>query len=187
MSTARRLHYSYAQYLEIERMSSVKHEYLDGEIYARPGGTPQHGMLASRIAALVSQQLPTECRGASSDVKVTVLATGLATYPDWSVVCGKMQTDPKDPHAVTNPTLIVEVTSPSTEDYDRGDKLSHYKQIESVQAIVIVSHSSKRLTVVARDGQKWAVRDYRPGERATFGAPSVELGVDEVYSALDGL
>src|SRR5262249_16470901 len=72
--------------------------------------------------------------------------------------------------------------SPSTEDYDRGDKLSHYKQIESLQAIVLVSHSSKRLTVFTRDRTPWAERDYRPGERASFGSPAVELRVDDVYS-----
>ena len=187
MSTARRLHYSYAEYLDVERQSSVRHEYLDGEIYAMAGGTPEHGILASRVAALIAGRLPEGCRVGNSDVKINVLATGLRTYPDASVICGALQRDPKDELAVTNPVLLVEVTSASTEDYDRGDKLSHYKQIDSLKAVLLVSHATKRLTVVERGPEGWVTTDYRVSEVAAIASPALTLGVDEVYAVLAGL
>lgn len=187
MVGARRLHHTYAEYLEVEAMSTVRHEYLDGEIYAMAGGTPEHGILASRLANLIGNQLPPGCRVASSDVKVAVLATGLATYPDLSVTCGPLARDPRDPLAITNPVLLVEVTSNSTEDYDRGDKLSHYRQIEGLQAVLLVSHTGKRVTAVTREAAGWVARDHRGGERVELTAPALALAVDDVYAVLEGL
>lgn len=186
MSTARRLHYSYAEYLDVERMSSVKHEFLDGEIYAMAGGTPEHSRLATRVTTLLETHL-SGCATFNSDLKINVMATGLSTYPDGSVVCGSLVRDPKDELAVTNPTILVEVTSKSTEDYDRGDKLSHYKQVDSLKAVLIVAHAAKRITAVVRSENGWLTTDYRAGERLHLPVPPIELGVDEVYAALDGL
>jgi len=187
MPSARRLHHSYDQYLEVERLGSVRHEFLDGEIYAMAGGTPEHGILAARVTALLGAGVPAGCHVASSDVKVLIEATGLATYPDVSVVCGPLARATRDPVALTNPVLLVEITSPSTEDYDRGDKLSHYRQIPSLQAVLIVSHTSKRITVVHRDAGGWATRDLRASERLTLAAPALTFAIDDVYAALDGL
>lgn len=83
--------------------------------------------------------------------------------------------------------MLVAVTSKSTEDYDRGDKLSHYKQIDSVRSVVIVSHASKRLTVVARTPGGSVTTDYRASEVAVIASPALTLGVDEIYSVLVGL
>lgn len=187
MSTARRLHHTYEQYLEVERLSSVRHEFLDGEIYAMAGGTPEHGILAARVTSLLTARVPSECHVASSDVKIFIEATGLATYPDISVVCGRLVRAAQDPMAVTNPVLLVEVTSPSTEDYDRGDKLSQYRQIPSLQAVLLVAHLSKRVTVVQRDAGAWNTRDVRAGEQIAVATPALTLDVDAVYAALEGL
>lgn len=187
MSTARRLHYTYAQYLEIERMSSVKHEFLDGDIYAMAGGTPEHAILRDRLALLIGSRLGEGCRTSSPALKINILASGLSTYPDGAVICGPLQRDPRDENAITNPTLVFEVTSPSTEDYDRGDKLSHYKQIASVQTILLASHAAPRLTVITRVKGGWETVDYRPSERITLTSPPLELSVDELYSVLSGL
>lgn len=187
MSTARRLHHTYEQYLEVERLSSVRHEFLEGEIYAMAGGTPEHGILAARVTALLASAVPAGCHVASSDVKIFIEASGLATYPDVSVVCGPLARATNDSLALTNPLLLVEVTSASTEDYDRGDKLSHYRQITSLQAVLIVSHSSKRITVVQRDAGAWVTRDVRSSEHVALAAPALSFAVDEIYAALDGL
>jgi Uma2 family endonuclease len=187
MSTARRLHHTYDQYLEVERLSSVRHEFLDGEIYAMAGGTPEHGILAARLTALLSAGVPAGCHVASSDVKIFIESTGLATYPDISVVCGPLVRAARDPLAIINPVLLVEVTSPSTEDYDRGDKLSQYRQISSLETVLLVSHGSRRITVVQRDAGAWATSDVRSGERVTLAAPAITFDVDAVYTALDGI
>lgn len=185
MSTARRLHHTYAEYLRIEELGELRHEYVDGEIYAMAGGTPEHGALAVQVGFLLKSSLKS-CTALSSDVRVRVEATGLTTYPDLSFVCApKAERAAVDALAVTNPTIVVEVTSPSTEDYDRGDKLSHYKQVPSLKAVLIVSHAGPRITVVERTEPGWVTTDYRAGERArVLGA---ELEVDAVYSALAAL
>src|ERR1051326_7274407 len=88
-TTARRLHYTYAQYLALEEESSIRHEYLDGEIYAMAGGTPDHAALAATIISLLRPQLPRGGRVFTSDLRVRITATGLSTYPDGVGICGR--------------------------------------------------------------------------------------------------
>ncbi len=187
MPTARHLHHSYADYLSVERDSAVKHEYCDGEIYAMAGGTPEHSALASRITVLLGAALPAQCRLFSSDLKVRIHASGLTTYPDLSMVCGPVERADEDPHAIVNPTLLVDVLSASTEDYDRSAKLNHYKQLGSLAVVLLVSHRERRITAVTRGGETWTTRDHGAGEKIEIANPKVTLGVDDVYSVLDGL
>ena len=187
MSNARRVHHTYDHYLEVERMSDVRHEFLDGEIYAMAGGTPEHGILAMRLGALLAAQLAPGCRVASSDVKVSIRATGLSTYPDVSVICAPLDRDPRDANAITNPSLLAEVPSPSTEDYDRGDKLSHYKQVPSLEAVVFVSHGAPRVTVVERTTDGSTTTDARPGEIAALATLGLSIDVSTLHASLEGL
>ncbi|MEO7092855.1 MAG: Uma2 family endonuclease [Polyangiales bacterium] len=184
MSNAKRLHYSYDEYLRLLAESSFKLEYCDGVIYAMAGGTPSHAALAAAVIGILRQPLRGTCTVFSSDLKIRVDATDLATFPDVSVVCGAPVTSPKDDNAVTNPVLIVEVTSRSTEDYDRGDKLSHYKQLPSLRAVLFVSHRARSITVVERDGSAWSERELRGGEVVSLSYPSVTVSVDELYEGI---
>jgi Uma2 family endonuclease len=88
MSTARRYHHAYADYRRLETESPLKLEYSDGEIFAMAGGTPEHGALAMQFVRLISAKLPAPCTVFSSDVKIRVASSDLATYPDVSIVCG---------------------------------------------------------------------------------------------------
>ena len=88
---------------------------------------------------------------------------------------------------MTNPILLVEVTSPSTEEYHRGEKLSHYQQLPSLQTVLFVSHRAREVTVFAREGTEWRRRDFGTGARVELLAPAVAFGVDEVHEALAGL
>jgi Uma2 family endonuclease len=185
MSTARHLHHSYAEYLRVEEMGELRHEFFDGEIYALAGGTPEHGALAVQVGFLLKNLLK-GCTALSSDVRVRIEATGLTTYPDLFFVCApKAERASIDGLAIINPSIVVEVTSPSTEEYDRGDKLAHYQQVPSLKAVLIVSHAAPCLTVVERGGSGWVTAEYRAGERARVQA--VELEVDEVYRVLSAL
>jgi Uma2 family endonuclease len=131
---------TYAEYLAAEERSLEKHEFLDGEIYAMSGGMPEHAALAMAFGrTLGNALLGRPCRVFSSDARVRVQNTGLTTYPDVSVVCGKLETDPEDPSAITNPVLLVEVLSDSTEARDRGEKASHYRHLASLREYVLVS------------------------------------------------
>lgn len=136
--------YSYEEYLAYERDSGMKHEYDDGEIFAMAGGSQRHNALASRISAALEAARKPGCVAFQSDQRIRVLATGKATYADASLVCGAIEGDPADPTntTITNPILIVEVLSPSTEEHDRGDKWQHYQLIPSLQEYVLVSQAS---------------------------------------------
>lgn len=186
MSTARRYRHSYEAYLQLEKASPLKLEYSDGEIFAMAGGTPEHGALAMQFVRLVSASLPRICTVYSSDVKIRVAATNLATYPDISIVCGRVERAVDDPNAVTNPRFIVEVTSASTEEYDLGDKLSQYKQLPSLEAVLLVSHRRRQVTVVSRSSSSWTEKEIRAGERVELGE-QIAFEVTELYAVVDGL
>lgn len=185
MSTARRLHYSYAEYLELLGRSDFKLEYCDGTIYAMAGGTVAHAALAGAAVRILGQALLNRCTVFTSDLKVRVEASDLSTFPDVSVVCGPIATSSLDPHALTNPSVLVEVTSRSTEDYDRSDKLSHYKQLASLRAVLLVSHRSRRITLVERTHEGWTERDFRSGEAVSLSEPALSFAVDDLYSGIE--
>jgi Uma2 family endonuclease len=184
VSTARRLHYSYDEYLRALELSVVKLEYCDGEIYAMAGGTPAHADLAASMMRLLGNALLGRCRISSSDLKVRIEATDLSTFPDVTIVCGERRVAAIDPHAVINPTILVEVTSTSTEDYDRGEKLGHYKQLPSLIAVLFVSHRRPQVTVVERQGSGWTQREHRAGEEVVLDNPRLSFAIDELYDGI---
>lgn len=185
MTTARRLHHRYGDYLSALELSAVKLEYCDGEIYAMAGGTPAHADLAASITRLLGNALRGDCRVSSSDLKVRIEATDLSTFPDVSVVCGERTLSAIDRNAVTNPTLLVEVTSDSTEDYDRGEKLRHYQQIPSLQVVLFVSHRRQAVTVLTRTGVTWETREVGPKEQVTVERPRLAFSVEELYDGIE--
>lgn len=184
-SPAHRIQYSWADYLALEAASNVKHEFLDGQIYGMAGGTPEHAALKAAVTGLLFAQIRAGyCRAHDSDLRVRVLATGLATYPDVTIVCGPTDRDPDDINAVTNPTLIVEVLSRSTEAYDRGDKFEHYKNIISLQQYVLVSDSAREIETWTRVAEgEWVQSIAHEGEQARLSSISALLDVSEVYEA----
>ncbi len=125
-----------------------------------------------------------QCSVYTSDVRVRIEASDLSTCPDVPVVCGEPKTSRIDINALINPTLLVEVTSSSTEDYDRSDKLSHSKQVPSLQAVLLVSHRTPGITLVQRTGAGWDERTFRGGERVALGAPAISFAVDEIYAGI---
>ncbi|HVT42802.1 MAG TPA: Uma2 family endonuclease [Thermoanaerobaculia bacterium] len=181
--SAHRPRYTLDEYLKLEEISNVRHEYLDGEIYAMAGGTPEHGRIAANIIALLgSHESRTRCAVFTSDVRVRVAASGLDTYPDISVVCGHLERDSLDAQAIANPVVIFEVTSPSSDAYDRGEKLRHYQQIPSLREIVIVSHSERRVDVWRRgDEGEWERAEIGPSGVAHLAAIDCDLPVDDIY------
>jgi Uma2 family endonuclease len=140
----------YEEYLREEQKELQKHEWIDGEVYAMTGGSPEHARLQGRLIRLIgTARAGRPCEVFSADLRVRSRATNIATYPDITVVCGKLETDLEDGDAATNPTLIVEVLSPSTEAYDRGKKFAHYRRIASLREYVLVSQDSPIVEVFA--------------------------------------
>ena len=177
-------HMTAAEYLAAEVASDVRHEFLNGDVWAMAGGTPEHAALAAAIIGELRAALRDKpCRVYTSDARVRVLATGLSTYPDVAVVCGALETAPEDPDALTNPVVLVEVLSDATEAYDRGAKAAHYRRIASLQEYVLVSQAEPLIEVYRRvDGGRWELREARPGDAVDLAALGVHLDVSTVYS-----
>jgi len=174
---------TYPQYLAAEASAEVRHEYLAGEVWAMAGGTIEHGALAAAIGRELGGALRGKpCRVFSSDVRVRIAETDLATYPDLSVVCGSLATAPDDEDAITNPIVLVEVLSDSTEAYDRGAKSAHYRRIASLREYVLVSQAEPRVEVFRRsEGGRWELIEARPGETIELASLGVELDVAALY------
>jgi len=182
---AHRVLYTWAEYLPLEASSNVKHEFVDGQIYAMAGGTPEHAALAATVIGLLFPQLRDgRCRAHDADLRVRVRETDLATYPDVTVVWGQRERDPDDEQAVTNPTVIVEVLSRSTEEYDRGDKFEHYKRLTSLREYVLLSPRERSVEVWTRHADDtWRCSVSRDGEVARLDAIRAQLDVRELYDA----
>lgn len=181
MSTpAHRIRHTYEEYLSLTAESNVRLEFLDGQIYAMSGGTPEHAALMG--AVIRALQLPAGCRAYPSDLRVRT-RSGLTTYPDITVVCGPTERDSEDKNAITNPLLIVEVLSRVTEQYDRGDKLEHYKTIPSLKQVLLIDYRQHAIEVWSRgDGEGWSRAVVSEGEAAEL-AIGARLDVRKVYEA----
>jgi len=175
---------SFAEFLNLERSGSARHEFLDGQVYAMAGGTPEHGALAAAVIRELGVSLQGKpCRVYSSDVRVRVVATGLSTYPDASVVCGRLETDRDDADAIVNPTLLVEVLSAGTEAYDRGSKAAHYRRIPALREYVFCAQEEARIEVYRRTAEDhWELVEARAGGRVALASLGVTLDVDAVYT-----
>ena len=175
---------AYPEYVAAEAVSDVRHEFLNGAVWAMSGGTPEHGALAAAVIRRIGNAIDGQpCRVFTSDVRVRVIDTGLSTYPDVTVVCGKVDTAPEDPEAVTNPIVLVEVLSDSTEAYDRGAKFAHYRRIPSLQAYVLVSQADPRIELYRRtDAGLWLLSEARSGEAVEIAPLGITLDVDAIYA-----
>jgi len=177
---------TYPEYVAAEAAATVRHEFINGEVFAMAGGTPEHSALAASIIRELGMMLRGKpCRVYTSDLRIRIVGTNMSTYPDASVVCGKPETAPGDPNAVVNPTLLVEVLSESTEAYDRGAKAAHYRHIESLKEYVFVAQDEPRLEVYRRTERGgWELFEARSGERLGIESIGVRLSVDAVYEGL---
>lgn len=175
----------YDEYLALEASSEVKHEWIHGLVYAMSRGTPEHG----RLSAAMVRALPetAECRVYSSDTLLYVENAQHSTYADASIVCGAILTrGAKDRNgkslgeAITNPTVVVEVLSPSTAARDRNERFALFQQVESLEEYVLVSQDAPRIEVRRRDSRGWAIDVAGPGERIRI--HGADLQVDVIYA-----
>lgn len=178
-----RRRYVLSDYLEIEELSpAVKHELIGGEIFAMAGGSVEHAALSQAVGGLlVSALRGRTCRAYSSDLRIRIREANVATYADATVICDPVQRDPDSPTHVTNPRVVIEVLSPSTESYDREEKRGLYQQIPSLGEYVLVGQDCRRIEVWNRSGADWISTTYGPGDTFALRSIDVELSVDEIY------
>lgn len=129
-----------AEYLAIERNIETRHEYYHGEMFAMGGASREHNLMVFNLASTLGHQLKgRDCEAYMNDMRVTVSASGLYTYPDVVVTCTEPRFEDDQLDTLLNPQVIIEVLSDSTETYDRGRKFGHYRQIESLREYLLVS------------------------------------------------
>ena len=136
-----------AQYLDLERVSEIRHEFLDGLVYAMAGETPDHSTICFNLATIIGSQIRDKaCRGFSPNMRVRAGLGGLYAYPDLMIVCGTPKFQDEHGDVLLNPNVVFEVLSPSTEKYDRGEKFRRYTtHIDSLQDYVLVSQDQQRI------------------------------------------
>lgn len=151
------------QYLNHERKAAFRSEFFRGEVFAMAGGSASHSLIVANFSGEARQSLKGKlCKVFSSDLRVKVNASGLYTYPDASIVCGELLFDDKQEDTVTNPTVLVEVLSDSTEKYDRGVKCGHYRQIASLKEIVLIAQDHPHVErFVRQDSGGWLLLEER--------------------------
>jgi Uma2 family endonuclease len=154
--------YTPEEYLALERKATYKNEYRSGFIIAMSGASRKHNLIAGNLHALVWNQLTGRpCEVYMGDMRVRTSPTGLYTYPDVVAVCDEPRFLDDEFDTFLNPTLIVEVLSPSTEDYDRGDKFDQYRAIRSLREYVVVAQDEVQVERFVKRGRKWIHTMYR--------------------------
>ncbi len=135
------------EYLERERVSTIKHEYYAGEIFAMSGASEAHNLIASSVNASIYAQIRGRgCRIYPSDMRIKIVKTGLYTYPDITIVCGTPEfTDMTKRDTLLNPTIIIEILSPSTERYDRGVKFQNYRTIGTLKEYILIAQNKHHI------------------------------------------
>lgn len=139
------------EYLELERKSEIRSEYLDGEMFAMTGARRNHILITLNLSAELGTQLfDRPCEIYPTEMRTKVSPTGLYTYPDMAVVCGEPVFEDDHFDTLLNPQVIIEVLSDSTESYDRGKKFAHYRAIDSLSEYLLVSQAECRIEKFVR-------------------------------------
>jgi Uma2 family endonuclease len=179
-----------SEYLSFERTARERHEYLDGEILAMAGGSYNHSLILANLIGEIRNVLKGKpCRVLESNLRVRIPRTPLYTYPDASIVCGKPQFDPNDEanETVTNPRVLIEVLSSSTEGYDRGEKFTRYRQMDSLEEYVLVSQDVARVETFRRQADgTWLFSAYSGGEAVLkLTGLGIEIPLAEIYAGVE--
>ncbi len=186
---SQRKYISPEEYLAAERESLEKHEYFEGEIFLMAGSSRKHSLIASNINASLNIQLKRrDCEVHTSDMRVHIPKTGLFTYPDVLVVCGKPDLLPDtNPDTLINPILIVEVLSASTESYDKSIKFDNYRSLKSLREYVLVSQDAKKvMRYTKQSDESWVLMDFI-GDPTKIALSSIDcvLVMEDIYDKVE--
>lgn len=176
---------SAAEYLAWEREQPDKHEFHHGEVFAMAGGSPRHNRLAARLLIQLSAATAEKgCEAQSSDQRIAAEPLKRYVYADVVLVCGRLETEAEAWDVLTNPTVVVEVLSPSTEIYDRGVKLQAYRRLPSLTDYLLVSQTDPQIEHYRRDPDgSWRYFVYKAGDVITL-ANKAQLAVDPIYQGV---
>lgn len=187
MSVAPKRRLTPQEYLAIERKAEFRSEFFNGEMFAMAGAREPHNRVKENLAGEIYHRLKgSQCRSYSSDMRVKVSATGLYTYPDIVIVCGKGEFEDEHVDTLLNPQVIIEVLSESTANYDRGKKLRRYKQIASLQEYALVAQDEPAIhRYIRKPNGEWT-QDSVEGVEQEFGFATlpVKVPLKDIYAGV---
>ena len=183
MATNPQPYHSFDEYLDLERRAEFKSEFHAGEVYAMAGGTEPHSRLSARALAILLQQF-LSCRVYDSNLKLYIRQADRCFYPDAMVPCGEPEFHDKHHDVILNPSLVVEVLSPSTKGYDQGTKTDYYRGVPSIEHVLLISQDEVFIEHFARQkNETWIITAFRD-RRGTIPLSNVALPVEEIYRGI---
>ena len=179
--------YTIEEYLAKERQANYKSEYYSGEIHAMAGASLRHNIIVANLMRELGSALrDSPCQPIASDQRVYVQETGLNTYPDIVVLCDEPEFFDSHLDTLINPTLIIEVLSPSTEAYDRGEKFAHYRRLASFKEFLLVSQDKIRVEQYVRHNGLWTFMEFDdPDAVIKLHTLDIEILLGEIYKRVN--
>jgi Uma2 family endonuclease len=172
------------EYLTMERTSDIKHKYYKGEVYAMSGASPRHNDIAYNINRLIAPFLHGKgCKLYGSDFRIHIPENELFTYLDFSIVCGKTETPEVYTDNLSNPTVIIEILSPTTKDYDRGTKFSLYRSIKTLKEYILIDSESVHIEFFTRQtNNTWTFKEFKNVSDTFFISPiNFTIAIQDIY------
>lgn len=181
--------YTEEEYFALEEASEIKHEFYRGEIFAMTGGSVNHNRITGNVFAEIRTRLKSStCEAFVNDMRVLIQAHNLYTYPDVMVVCGGVDVADKRNDTVTNPQVIVEVLSPSTQAYDQGEKFAFYRAIPTLQEYVLIHQEKPHIIHYRKQEDGWLLTDLLTlDETLILSSINAEIPVRRIYDRVDWL
>ena len=179
--------FSIEDYLETENTSIEKHEYYKGEIFAMSGAKMPHNAISKNLSGSLYVKLRgKKCQPYGSDVRIHIESNTLFTYPDISIICGDAVTRNNDDYNVLNPTVIIEILSPSTKNYDRGEKFKLYRDIPTLKEYILVDSESIHIEVFRlNENNHWELEEYNSIENLLhIKAINENILISEIYEGV---
>lgn len=181
------IHFTFEEYLNLENVANMRHEYFQGQIYAMAGTMPRHNIIAINVAANLFNQVrgrPCDARG--MDQRLYIAESDLLTYPDVLVACPPHRYSERDANALVDATVILEVLSPSTARYDRGGKFEAYKFLPSLRHYVLIETERAEVTHWRLENEQWQSETLaEPGNSMSLSAIDCALNVGEIYERIE--
>ena len=175
------------EYVDLERKSEIRSEYIGGRMFAMSGASRRHSLIVGNLHGEIrSQMRGRRCEVHANDMRVKVSPTGMYTYPDIVAVCGEARFEDEHVDTLLNPTVIVEVLSESTEAYDRGEKFAHYRRLETLREFVLVAQDKIRIEHFRREGEEWILSEVSgPDATLHLGSIDCHAGLAFIYEKLE--
>ena len=175
----------FAEYLDREATSEIKSEYHAGEVFVMEGATFEHAALCARITSLLNTKFQGRCRVVDSSLNLYIPAYDRSVYPDVQAICGEVRFKGETRRVIVNPTTIFEVLSPSTRDYDKGDKADCYRSVPSLADYVLVDSERREVQHQIRQQDRWMLLRYiEPGESIILTEIGAQMTLAELYDGI---